>query len=154
MSTHLKEGMKAPAFTGLDQDGNKISLKDFKGRKLVLYFYPQDLTPTCTVQACNLRDNYALLKENGFEIVGVSPDDVEKHQKFSGRHGLPFPLIADVKHKILERYGVWAEKQMFGHRYMGVLRTTFVIDEKGIIRKIFLKPKTKEHAEEVISWKF
>jgi len=146
----LKEGDKAPAFSGKDQDGKKISLADYKGKKLVLYFYPQDLTPTCTVQACNLRDNFSLLKKKGFEILGVSPDDEEKHKKFEQRNKLPFPLIADTTHKILEKYGVWDWKQMFGHKYMGVLRTTFVIDEKGTIQKIFLKPKSKSHAEEII----
>ncbi|HMT75411.1 MAG TPA: thioredoxin-dependent thiol peroxidase [Chitinophagaceae bacterium] len=146
----LKEGDKAPAFSGKDQDGKKISLADYKGKKLVLYFYPQDLTPTCTVQACNLRDNFSLLKKKGFEILGISPDDEEKHKKFEQRNKLPFPLIADTTHKILEKYGVWDWKQMFGHKYMGVLRTTFVIDEKGTIQKIFLKPKSKSHAEEII----
>lgn len=146
----LKEGDKAPAFSGKDQNGRKVSLADYKGKKLVLYFYPQDLTPTCTVQACNLRDNYALLKKKGFEILGVSPDDETSHKKFEQRNNLPFSLIADTSHKILERYGVWDWKQMFGHKYMGVLRTTFVIDEKGIIQKIFLKPKSKSHAEEII----
>ncbi len=146
----LKEGDKAPAFSGKDQDGKKISLADYKGKKLILYFYPQDLTPTCTVQACNLRDNFSLLKKKGFEILGISPDDEEKHKKFEQRNKLPFPLIADTTHKILEKYGVWDWKQMFGHKYMGVLRTTFVIDEKGTIQKIFLKPKSKSHAEEII----
>lgn len=146
----LKEGDKAPAFSGKDQDGKKISLADYKGKKLVLYFYPQDLTPTCTVQACNLRDNFSLLKKKGFEILGISPDGEEKHKKFEQRNKLPFPLIADTTHKILEKYGVWDWKQMFGHKYMGVLRTTFVIDEKGTIQKIFLKPKSKSHAEEII----
>lgn len=146
----LKEGDKAPAFSGKDQNGTKISLIDYKGKKLVLYFYPQDLTPTCTVQACNLRDNFSLLKKKGFEILGVSPDDAEKHKKFEQRNKLPFPLIADTEHKILKKYGVWDWKQMFGHKYMGVLRTTFVIDEKGVIKKVFLKPKSKSHAEEII----
>ena len=146
----LKEGDKAPVFSGKDQNGKKITLDDYKGKKLVLYFYPQDLTPTCTVQACNLRDNFSLLKKKGFEILGVSPDDAEKHKKFEQRNKLPFPLIADTEHKILKKYGVWDWKQMFGHKYMGVLRTTFVIDEKGIIQKIFLKPKSKSHAEEII----
>ncbi len=146
----LKEGDKAPAFSGKDQDGKKISLADYKGKKLILYFYPQDLTPTCTVQACNLRDNFSLLKKKGFEILGISPDGEEKHKKFEQRNKLPFPLIADTTHKILEKYGVWDWKQMFGHKYMGVLRTTFVIDEKGTIQKIFLKPKSKSHAEEII----
>jgi len=142
----LSEGKKAPAFKGIDQDGNAISLADFKGQKLILYFYPQDNTPTCTEQACNLRDNYGLLKKNGFEVIGVSPDDSKKHKKFEEKYSLPFTLIADTSHKILEKYGVWDQKQMFGHKYMGVLRTTFVIDEKGVIRKIFLRPKNKAHA--------
>ena len=150
MATHLKEGMKAPAFTGVDQHGNKISLADYKGRKLVLYFYPEDDTPTCTIQACNLRDNYAALRKNGFEVVGVSPDDISRHQKFEKKFDLPFKLLADTDHKILNKYGVWGEKQMFGHQYMGVHRTTFVIDEKGVISRIFLRPKNKQHAEEII----
>ena len=147
----LKEGDKAPVFTGNDQDGRKVSLADFKGKKVVLYFYPQDMTPTCTVQACNLRDNFSMLKKKGFEVIGVSPDDVAKHKKFEQRNKLPFPLIADISHKILDKYGVWDQKQLFGHKYMGVLRTTFVIDEKGIICKIFLKPKSKSHAEEIMT---
>src|SRR6266404_7528498 len=147
----LKEGNKAPAFTGKDQDGNKISLSDFKDKKLVLFFYPEDDTPTCTIQACNLRDNYSLLKKNGFEVVGVSPDDEKKHKKFEAKFNLPFTLIADPTHKILEKYGVWDQKKLFGHEYMGVLRTTFVSDEKGIIQKIFTRPKNKAHAEEIIA---
>ncbi|MCD2423971.1 thioredoxin-dependent thiol peroxidase [Niabella pedocola] len=151
MATHLKEGDKAPAFTGTDQDGKKISLKDFKGQKVVLYFYPEDDTPTCTIQACNLRDNYALLKKEGLQIIGISPDDEAKHKKFEKKFSLPFPLLADPRHTIIEKYGVWGEKQMFGNKYMGLHRTTFVIDEKGIIQKIFLKPKSASHAEEIIS---
>lgn len=150
MATHLKEGQKAPAFAGTDQAGNRISLADFKGQKVALYFYPQDLTPTCTVQACNLRDNFSLLQQHGIAVIGISPDDIAKHKKFSERNALPFALIADTTHKIIEKYGVWAEKQMFGHKYMGVLRTTFLIDEKGKIKKIILKPKSKQHAEEII----
>ncbi len=147
----LKEGDKAPAFTGKDANGKKISLKDFKGKKLVLYFYPQDMTPTCTVQACNLRDNFGLLKKKGIDVVGVSPDDAAKHKRFEERNKLPFPLIADTEHVILEKYGVWDQKQLFGHKYMGVLRTTFVIDEKGVIVKVFTKPKSKMHAEEILA---
>lgn len=147
----LKEGDKAPAFTGLDQAGKKVSLKDFKGKKLLLYFYPQDLTPTCTVQACNLRDNYGLLKKKGLEVIGVSPDDAVKHKKFEEKNKLPFTLLADTSHAILEKYGVWDQKQLFGHQYMGVLRTTFVIDEKGVIIKIFTKPRSKMHAEEILA---
>ena len=146
----LKEGDKAPVFKGIDQNGNKISLADYKGKKVVLFFYPEDDTPTCTIQACNLRDNYALLKQHGFEVIGVSPDDAKSHKKFEKKFNLPFTLIADPKHSILEKYRVWDQKQMFGHKYMGVLRTTFVIDEKGVIRKIFLRPKNKAHAEEII----
>lgn len=147
----LTEGTKAPAFSGIDQNGNKVALADYKGQKVVLYFYPQDLTPTCTIQACNLRDNYALLKKNGFVVIGISPDAISKHKKFEQRNQLPFTLIADTSQKILEKYGVWGEKQLFGHKYMGVHRTTFVLDEKGIIRKIFLKPKSKSHAEEILA---
>ena len=147
----LKEGDKAPAFTGRDQDGNKISLSDYKGKKLLLYFYPEADTPTCTIESCNLRDNYGLLKRKGFAVVGVSPDDEKKQKKFEIKYKLPFPLIADTNHDILEKYGVWDQKKLFGHEYMGVLRTTFVIDEKGVIRKIFTRPKNKSHAEEIIA---
>ena len=154
MAVTLQEGDKAPAFSGKDQDGKKVSLSDFKGKKLVLYFYPEDDTPTCTIQACNLRDNYSLLKKEGFEVIGVSPDDAKKHKKFEAKYNLPFTLIADSTHTILEKYGVWDQKKMFGHEYMGVLRTTFVINEKGIIRNIFLRPKNKAHAEEIVeAWK-
>lgn len=150
----LAEGDKAPAFSGKDQDENSISLSSLKGKKVVLYFYSEDNSPTCTIQSCNLRDNYALLKQHGFEVIGVSPDDSKSHKKFETKFSLPFRLIADTSHKILEKYGVWGQKQMFGNKYMGVHRTTFVIDEKGIIRKIFYRPKNKAHAEEIIeSWK-
>lgn len=146
----LKEGDKAPAFTGKDQNDKKVSLTALKGKKIILYFYPADDTPTCTVQACNLRDNFSLLKKKGFTVIGISPDEVNKHKKFETKYDLPFTLIADPSHTILKKYGVWGQKQMFGNKYMGVLRTTFVIDEKGIIRKIFLRPKTKIHAEEIL----
>jgi peroxiredoxin Q/BCP len=151
MATHLKEGQKAPAFTGIDQDGKKVSLADLKGQKLALYFYPEDDTPTCTVQACNLRDNYALLKKHGFTFIGVSPDAEEKHRKFREKFSLPFTLLADPDHKIIDKYGVWGEKNLYGRNYMGLHRTTFVIDGKGIIRKIFLRPKNKAHAEEIVA---
>lgn len=146
----LKAGDKAPLFKSIDQNGNAVALADYKGGKVVLYFYSEDDSPTCTIQSCNLRDNYALLKQNGFEVIGVSPDDEKSHKKFETKFKLPFTLIADTKHTVLEKYGVWGEKQMFGNHYMGVHRTTFVIDEKGIIRHVFLKPKNKAHAEEII----
>jgi thioredoxin-dependent peroxiredoxin len=147
----LKEGDKAPTFTGKDQDGKKISLSDYRGKKLVLYFYPEADTPTCTIESCNLRDNYSVLKRKGLEVVGVSPDDQKKQKKFEAKYKLPFPLIADTTHSILEKYGVWDQKKLFGREYMGVLRTTFVIDEKGIIEKIFTRPKNKAHAEEIVA---
>jgi peroxiredoxin Q/BCP len=147
----LKEGDKAPAFSGKDQNGKKVSLSEFKGKKVVLYFYPEDDTPTCTVQACNLRDNYALLKKHGFEVIGVSPNDEKSHKKFEAKFNLPFILLADADHAIINKYGVWGEKQMFGNKYMGVHRTTFVIDEKGVISKIFLRPRNKQHAEEIVA---
>jgi peroxiredoxin Q/BCP len=147
---HLTEGKKAPAFTGKDQNGNQVSLADHRGKKVVLYFYPEDDTPTCTVQACNLRDNFAALKKQGFIILGVSPDEEKKHKKFEVKYDLPFTLIADTGHKIIDKYGVWGEKQLYGRTYMGLHRTTFLIDEKGVIRKIILKPKSKQHSEEII----
>jgi len=147
----LQEGSKAPAFKGKDQNGNTVSLSDFKGKKIVLYFYPQDDTPTCTTQACNLRDNYGILKNHGFEVIGVSPDEVNKHKKFETKHELPFTLIADPELKIIEKYGVWGEKSMYGKKYMGLMRTTFIIDEKGIIKTIISKPKAKVHTEEILS---
>ena len=150
MATHLIEGKKAPVFKGKDQNGKPVSLADYKGKKVVLYFYPEDDTPTCTVQACNLRDNYSLLKKNGFIVLGVSPDEEKKHKKFEAKYNLPFTLIADADHKIIDKYGVWGEKQLYGRTYMGLHRTTFLIDEKGIIRKIFIKPKSKQHTEEIL----
>ena len=147
----LKEGDKAPAFAGRDQNGTKISLSDYKGKKLVLYFYSEADSPTCTIESCNLRDNYSLLKKNGFEVLGVSPDDEKKQKKFEVKYKLPFPLIADTSHDVLEKYGVWDQKKLFGREYMGVLRTTFVIDEKGIINKVFTRPKNKAHAQEILT---
>ncbi len=149
--TSVTEGQKAPAFKGKDQNGNTVSLSDFKGQKVVLYFYPEDDTPTCTVQACNLRDNFSVLKKNGFVVLGVSPDEEKKHKKFEAKYGLPFILIADPKHIIIDKYGVWDEKQLYGRNYMGLHRTTFLIDEKGIVKKIFLKPKSKQHTEEILN---
>src|SRR5687767_4807794 len=148
--THLKAGDKAPSFTAKDQEGKKLSLSDFKGQKVVLYFYPEDDTPTCTVQACNFRDNYAVLKQKGFKVIGVSPDDEKSHTKFQSKYQLPFTLVPDPAHKIIDKYGVWGEKLLYGRRYMGLHRTTFLIDEKGIIRKVFLKPRSKQHAEDIL----
>jgi len=148
--TSVTEGQKAPAFKGLDQNGKSISLSDLKGKKVVLYFYPEDDTPTCTIQACNLRDNFGLLKNKGFTVIGVSPDEVKKHKKFEEKFDLPFTLIADPKHTIIDKYGVWGEKQLYGRKYIGLHRTTFLIDEKGIVKKIFLKPRSKQHTEDIL----
>ncbi len=150
MATHITEGQKAPAFKSKDQNGNPVSLGDFLGQKVVLYFYPEDDTPTCTVQACNLRDNYGLLKKHGWVVLGVSPDEEKKHKKFESKYKLPFTLLSDPNHDIIDKYGVWGEKQLYGRNYMGLHRTTFLIDEKGIVKKIFLRPKNKQHAEEII----
>lgn len=146
----LTEGTKAPAFKATDQDGNVVSLADFKGKRLAIFFYPEDDTPTCTIQACNIRDNYALLKKNDINILGISPDAAEKHKKFEAKFKLPFTLLSDPAHKVIDKFGVWGEKQLYGRKYMGLYRTTFLIDEKGIIRKVFLRPKNKAHAEEII----
>ena len=145
----LQEGKKAPAFSAKDQDGKSIKLADFKGKKLALYFYPKDLTSTCTVQACNLRDGFKALSKKGIEVIGVSPDDEKSHLKFIAKNKLPFRIIADTDKKVIEKYGVWGEKQMYGNKYMGVFRTTFLIDEKGVIVKIIDKPKVKEHDKEI-----
>ena len=146
----LKEGDKAPSFSGKDQNVNKISLTDYKGKKLVLYFYSEAGSPTCTLESCNLRDNYSLLKKNGLQVLGVSPDDQQTQKKFEIKYKLPFPLIADNENKITGLYGVHDMKKLFGREYMGILRTTFIIDEKGIILKIFHKPKNKAHAQEIL----
>mgnify|MGYP003297473138 CR=1 FL=1 len=150
----LAEGDKTPAFKGVDQNGKTISFKDLKGKRLALYFYPQDMTETCTIQACNIRDNFNELKKNGITIIGISPDPVTSHKKFESKYTLPFPLIADTEHAIINAFGVWGEKQLFGRKYMGLLRTTFLINEKGIIRKVITKPKSKQHATEILdAWK-
>lgn len=147
----LTEGQKAPTFSGINQNGEKILLTQFKGQKVVLYFYPEDDTPTCTEQACNLRDNFMELKTAGIIVIGISPDAVAKHKKFESKYNLPFTLIADTTHAIIDKYGVWGPKQMFGKHYMGLLRTTFLINEKGTIHKIFLKPKSKQHTQEILT---
>ena len=145
----ILEGKKAPTFSAIDQDGEKIKLADFKGKKLALYFYPKDNTSTCTVQACNLRDGYKMLEKQGVAVVGVSPDDEKSHLKFITKHELPFRIIADTDKKLVEKFGVWGEKQLYGNKYMGVFRTTFLIDENGVVVKIISKPKVKEHAAEI-----
>lgn len=154
MATTLQEGQPAPGFTARDQDGNTVSLSNFKGKKIVLYFYPKDDTPGCTAQACNLRDNYTALLKSGFVVLGVSADDVKSHKKFEKKFGLPFPLIADEEQKIVNDYSVWGEKQLFGKKYMGIIRTTFLIDENGMIKKIIDKINTENHTQQVFeAWK-
>lgn len=147
----LKVGDKAPAFDTTDQDGNAIKLSSFKGKKVVLYFYPKDLTSTCTVQACNLRDHYKNLLKKGYIVLGVSPDSSQSHQKFIAKHELPFPLLVDTEHKIADTFGVWGEKKMYGRTYQGIRRTTFIIDEKGKIERIIDKPKSSVHAQEILA---
>jgi len=148
--TSLKVGDKAPDFEGVNQNGENISLKDFAGKKLILYFYPKDNTPGCTAESCNLSDNYESWLNKGFEVVGVSPDSQKSHQKFAEKFGFRFNLIADTEKEILEAYGAWGLKKMYGKEYMGVLRTTFVIDEKGVIVEIFEKVKTKDHTNQIV----
>ena len=147
--THLKEGSKAPRFEGKDQNGNIVSISQFEGKKFILYFYPKDNTSGCTAEACNLRDNYDSLLKKGLAVIGVSPDDEKSHKGFAAKHSLPFPLIADTSKKILNDYGVWGEKKLYGKTYMGVIRTTFIIDEKGFIEKIISKVDTARHTEQI-----
>jgi len=149
--THLNEGDKAPDFNGIDQDGNQVSLSDFSGKKLILFFYPKDNTPGCTAEACNLRDNYADLKAQGYELLGVSPDSEASHQKFISKHELPFPLLADTEKTVLKAYGVWGKKKMYGREFDGVFRTTFVINQEGVIAQVFKKVKTKDHSQQILS---
>ncbi len=149
-ATHLKPGDAAPAFTSLNQDGKPVSLADFKGKKLVLYFYPEDDTPTCTKQACNLRDNFGVLKKHGFEVVGVSEDSIAKHKKFKTKYQLPFSLIADEDHSVINAYDVWGKKLFMGKIYDGIIRTTFLIDEQGIIRHVINRPKTGDQLNEIL----
>ena len=148
--THLNIGDKAPDFVAKDQNGKEVSLSAYRGKKVILYFYPKDLTPGCTVQSCNLRDNYEQLKKDGFEVIGVSADDEAKHQKFIEKHDLPFTLLADVDKKMLNAYGVWGEKKFMGKTYDGIHRTTFIINEAGVIEKIIKKVKTKVHTEQIL----
>jgi len=146
----VKEGTTAPAFKTKDDNGEDVSLKDFKGQKVVLYFYPKDDTPGCTKEACSFRDAYSKFKKQGIKLLGVSPDSEASHQKFITKYKLPFTLLADRDHAIAEAYGVWGEKKFMGRTYMGVLRTTFLIDEKGKIKKVFEKVKPEDHATEVL----
>jgi peroxiredoxin Q/BCP len=148
--TRLKVGDKAPDFKAKDQDGKNISLKDFAGKKLVLYFYPKDDTPSCTNEACNLRDNFSGLKKKGYAIVGVSADEEKKHKKFIAKYDLPFPLIADTDKKVIDAYDVWGEKFFMGRTFDGIVRTTFVINEKGKIEKVITDVKTKNHTEQIL----
>lgn len=145
----LKEGDPAPAFESVDQYGKKLSLDDYKGKKLILYFYPKDNTPGCNAEACNLRDNHTLLNEEGYEVLGVSADDTRAHVKFTEKFELPFRLIPDTEKELINAYGVWGPKKFMGKEYDGIHRTTFVINEKGFIEKIFSKVKTKAHAEQI-----
>jgi peroxiredoxin Q/BCP len=147
----LKVGDKAPAIKSIDQDGNPISLAQFKGKKVILYFYPKDDTPGCTKEACNFRDNYTLLKKKGYEVLGVSIDSIKKHQKFIAKYELPFTLIADEEQKVVNDYGVWGLKKFMGREYMGISRTTFVIDEKGKIEQIIEKVDTTNSTAQVLN---
>ena len=148
----LNVGDKAPELLGHDENVNEVRLSDFKGRKLVLYFYPKDLTSGCTTEACNLRDNYEGLRNGGYEVLGVSVDDEKKHQRFIAKHELPFHLIADTEKQLVEQFGVWGEKKMYGRTYMGTFRTTFIINEEGIIERVITPKeiKVKEHARQIL----
>jgi peroxiredoxin Q/BCP len=146
----VQAGDKAPAFSGKDQEGNTVKLSDFAGKKVILYFYPKDDTPGCTAQACNLRDNYDALLNKGYVVLGVSVDDEKSHVKFIRKFDLPFPLLADTDHAIVEAYGVWVEKSMYGRTYMGTARTTFIIDEQGIVEEVIRKVDTKNHTDQIL----
>jgi len=148
---NLVIGGKAPEFKGLDENGKSISLTDFKGKKVILYFYPKDMTPGCTTQSCNLRDNYSDLTQKGFEVIGVSADSADRHLKFIAKHELPFHLIADEDKTVLNAYGVWGLKKFMGKEYDGIHRTTFIIDEDGIILSIIKKVKTKDHTNQILA---
>jgi peroxiredoxin Q/BCP len=145
----LKEGDKAPYFEGKDQNGNLITADQFKGKKLVLYFYPKDNTPGCTAEACNLRDNYQEFLDKGYAVAGVSADSEKSHQNFSAKYELPFPIISDPDKEIIKAYGAWGEKSMYGKKYEGILRMTFVISEDGFVEKIIEKVKTKDHSRQI-----
>ena len=149
--TTLKKNDKAPVFSGKDQDGNIISNETLAGKKYVLYFYPKDMTPGCTDQACNLRDNYTQLGQEGIQIIGVSMDSETSHQKFIAKHTLPFPLIADTDKSVINAFGVWGPKKFMGKEYDGIHRTTFLVNEEGVIVDVISKPKTKDHAKEILA---
>ena len=149
--TNLKAGDKAPKFSGVDENGEKVELKDFKGKKLIIFFYPKDNTPTCTVEACNLRDNYSMLKKKGFALLGVSPDTQKKHQNFIKKFDLPFPLLSDTDLETIKTFNVWGPKKFMGKEYDGLHRTTFVIDEKGKIEQVITKVKSKDHAAQILA---
>jgi peroxiredoxin Q/BCP len=146
----LQIGDKAPAINAIDQNENSINLESYRGKKVVLYFYPKDMTPGCTAQSCNLSDNYKLLVEKGYDVLGVSCDSVKRHQKFIAKHDLPFNLISDEDHKVVNDYGVWQLKKFMGREYMGIVRTTFIIDENGLIFDIISKVNTKEHTTQIL----
>ena len=146
----LTKGDKAPQFKGIDENENPISLSDFKGKKVILYFYPKDMTPGCTTESCNLRDNYADLTKKGFDVIGVSADSTERHLKFIAKHELPFHLIADTDKKVINAYGIWGPKKFMGKEYDGIHRTTFIIDENGIIEVVIKKVKTKDHTNQIL----
>ncbi len=148
--TTLEVGMNAPDFSGVDQDGKLIQLGDYKGQKLILFFYPRDNTPTCTVEVCNLRDNYSALQEAGYQLLGVSADTQKKHQNFINKHTLPFPLLADTEHTVLNAYGVYGSKTSFGKTKDSIFRTTFVIDENGVLEQVITKVKSKEHTKQIL----
>ncbi|MFY9608200.1 MAG: thioredoxin-dependent thiol peroxidase [Blastocatellia bacterium] len=146
----LSVGDKAPQFALSDGDGNKVKLSDFKGKKVVLYFYPKDLTPGCTIEACAFRDDAGAIKKLGAVVLGVSADGEKTHQKFTSKHGLNFPLLADVDHEVSEKYGAWQEKSMYGRKYWGIARITYIIDEKGKIAQVYAKVKPASHSQEVV----
>lgn len=149
----LKIGDKAPAINSIDENGDAITLEQFKGKKVVLYFYPKDMTPGCTMQSCNLRDNYQTLLDNGYVVLGCSADSPVRHQKFIAKHDLPFSLISDESKEVLNAYGVWGPKKFMGKEYDGINRTTFVIDKDGIIKDIITKVKTKAHTSQILESK-
>ena len=146
----LNIGDKAPEINAVDQNGNQISLDQYKGKKVVLYFYPKDMTPGCTAQSCNLSDNYTLLQKKGYDVIGVSCDSIKRHQKFIEKHSLPFNLISDEDQKVVNDYGVWQLKKFMGREYMGIVRTTFLIDENGMIKDIIEKVNTKDHTSQIL----